>query len=557
MYKKFITPVLALGILAGVNSCEPKAEAPKQDKVEQAQAQSSPEMQKKLDQYAKVQLTSNIDHLSANQKEMLKVLFQASDIMNAVYWKQSLCNEQPFVKSLSYDPAAQEFAKINYGPWDRLNDNLPFLCYCGSKPAGANFYPLDMTKEEFENWNEPNKTSLYSIVRRDNNGNLKNIPYSEAYKEEFQKAAELLRKAATLAENDGFKKYLNLRADALLSNDYYESDLAWLDMKDNLIDLVYGPIENYEDQLFGYRAACEAFILVKDVEWSNKLQRFAKFIPQLQKDLPVAEKYKKDPVGSETDLGAYDAVYYAGDCNAAGKTLAINLPNDERVHKAKGTRRLQLKNSMKAKFDKILVPISEVLITPDQRKNISFDAFFANTMFHEVAHGMGIKETITGKGPVRTALKEQYSAIEEGKADILGLYLVTKLNEMGEFPEANLLDNYVTFMAGIFRSVRFGAASAHGKANMIRFNYFLKKGAFTRNDDGTYAVNFEKMKTAATELTQDIIRIQGDGDYAAAAKWVKEEGNVSSQLEADLARLAKAGIPKDIVFEQGPAQIGL
>lgn len=558
MYKRFFTPVLALGLLAGMNSCEPKA----QDKAEKettaaTQVQANPEIQKKVDEFAKVKLTSNIDHLSANQKEMLKILFEAADIMNDVFWKQALCGEEPFLTSLNYDPAAKAFAKINYGPWERLNNNLPFICYTGEKPAGANFYPLDMTKDEFEKWDNENKSSLYSIVRRDDDGNLKNIMYSEAYATEFNKAAELLRKAATLAESEGFKKYLNLRADALLSNDYYESDLAWLDMKDNMIDLVYGPIENYEDHLFGYKAACESFILIKDIEWSNKLQRFAKFLPQLQKELPVEEKYKQDPIGTQTDLGAYDAVFYAGDCNAGSKTIAINLPNDERVHVKKGTRRLQLKNSMKAKFDNILVPISNVLIAPEQRANVTFDAFFANTMFHEVAHGIGIKNTINGRGNVRTALKETYSSIEESKADILGLYLVTKLNEMGEFPEANLMDNYVTFMAGIFRSVRFGAASAHGKANMMRFNYFLEKEAFKRNADGTYAIDFEKMKQASVELTQDILRVQGNGDYEGAKAWLKKQGIVTPTLEADLAKLSSAGIPKDIVFEQGPAELGL
>ena len=241
----------------------------------------------------------------------------------------------------------------------------------------------------------------------------------------------------------------------------------------------------------------------------------------------------------------------------AGKTIAINLPNDEEVHLKKGSRKLQLKNAMKAKFDKILVPISDILITEDQRKYISFDAFFANTMFHEVAHGMGIKNTIDGKGTVRKVLKEQYSAIEESKADILGLYLVTKLHEMGEFPETDLMNNYVTFMASIFRSIRFGIASSHGKANMIRFNFFKEKGAFSKNEDGTYSINFEKMKQAATELTQLVLKIQGDGDYVAAKKLVEEMGVINPELQADLDRLSEAGIPIDIVFEQGPEMLGL
>jgi hypothetical protein len=273
--------------------------------------------------------------------------------------------------------------------------------------------------------------------------------------------------------------------------------------------------------------------------------------------MPVDPEYKMEVPGSDADLNAYDVVYYAGDCNLAGKTIAINLPNDEEVHLQKGTRKLQLKNAMKAKFDHILIPIADQLIAEEQRQYITFDAFFSNTMFHEVAHGMGIKNTINGQGTVRHALKEQYSAIEEGKADILGLFLVTKLHEMGEFTETRLMDNYVTFMAGIFRSVRFGAASAHGKANMVRFNYFQEKGAFAKNDNGKYAIDFEKMKAASADLTQLILKLQGDGDYEAAINLITEMGVIKPELQAELDKLEQAGIPVDIVFEQGPEMLGL
>ena len=273
-------------------------------------------------------------------------------------------------------------------------------------------------------------------------------------------------------------KYLNLRADAFLSNDYRPSDLAWMDMKNNDVDLVIGPIETYEDQLFGYKTAFEAYVLIKDKQWSDRLAKYAQFLPELQRGLPVEDKYKQEMPGANAQLNAYDAVYFAGHSNAGSKTIAINLPNDEYVQLEKGTRRLQLKNAMRAKFDKILRPIADQLIVPEQRENITFDAFFANTMFHEVAHGLGIKNTINNKGTVRAALKEHASALEEGKADILGLYMVTQLFEKGELTTGTLQDYYTTFMASIFRSVRFGASSAHGKANMIRFNYFANEGAF-------------------------------------------------------------------------------
>jgi hypothetical protein len=370
-------------------------------------------------------------------------------------------------------------------------------------------------------------------------------------------ASGLLLKASELAGDKEFANYLKLRSEALLTDNYQPSDLAWLDVKNNNVDMVIGPIENYTDKLFGYKAAHESYVLIKDKVWSDKLSKYASFLPQLQTELPVDPKYKKEVPGSDADLNAYDVVYYGGDCNMASKTIAINLPNDEEVQLKKGTRKLQLKNAMRAKFDNILVPISNMLIAENQRKHITFDAFFANTMLHEVAHGMGIKNTIDGSGTVRHALKEQYSALEEGKADILGLYLVTRLNEMGEFGDTDLMDNYVTFMAGIFRSVRFGASSAHGKANMVRFNFFAEKGAFTKNADGTYSIDIEKMKSASKELTQIILKLQGDGDYDGTKKLLEESGVIKPELQTDLDRLETAGIPVDIYFIQGPEVLGL
>jgi hypothetical protein len=348
-----------------------------------------------------------------------------------------------------------------------------------------------------------------------------------------------------------------LRADALVTDNYQPSDFAWMEMQNTNIDFVVGAIENYEDAMNGYKAAYESFILLKDIEWSKKLEKYAAMLPDLQKGLPIDAEYKKDVPGSKADMNAYDVIYYAGDCNAGSKTIAINLPNDEEVHVKFGSRKLQLKNSMKAKFDKILVPISELLIDPDQRKYITFTAFFENTMFHEVGHAMGIKNTINGKGTVREALQEQYSAIEEGKADIMGLYLVTKLYEMGELSEGEVMDNYVTFFAGIFRSSRFGAASSHGKANMMRFNYFEEQQAFTRNEDGTYTVNFDKTYDAMISLMQKILIIEGNGDYEAAKSWVEEAAMIPPALQADLDRLNSSNIPVDIVFKQGPALVGL
>jgi hypothetical protein len=519
--------------------------------VEQPASEGVPEQSSRFEIYATVRLTADVSHLSARQRQMIPLLIDASKIMDGLFWQQSFGDRNVFLDGIE-DPATRRFAEINYGPWDRLAADRPFIESAGPKPLGAQFYPADMSKEEFEAWDQEGKDGLYTLVRRRDDGKLELLPYSMAYGEDLKQAATLLREAAELADDAEFANYLQMRATALETDDFQPSDMAWMDMKNNPVELVIGPIETYEDQLFGYRAAFEAYVLIKDLAWSERLARFAKYLPELQQGLPVPDKYKREVPGSDADLNAYDVVYYAGHSNAGSKTIAINLPNDEQVQLAKGTRRLQLKNAMLAKYNQILVPISEVLIARDQRQHITFDSFFGNTMFHEVAHGLGIKNTLDGRDTVRHAMKEHASALEEGKADILGLYMVQKLREKGEITEGQLKDDYVTFLTGIFRSIRFGATSAHGKANMIRFNFFEQAGAFSRDEaSGAYRVNIPEFEQAVEDLSNKLLTLQGNGDYAAVDAFVAEMGNVSPGLQADLDRLASAGIPVDIVFEQG------
>lgn len=514
-------------------------------------------MQEKVNEYATFTLTADINHLTASEKQILPLLFEIAQIMDELFWEQNCPNKDELLGKIT-DPNVKRFFEINYGPWDHLDDNKSFIEGVSDKDPKGSFYPADMTAEEFEKFDDKTKDSWYTIIRRGEDGKLKSIPYHEFYGEKLKKAIELLRKAAGMAENPELKKYLELRATALETSNYFESDMAWMDMKNTNIDFVVGPIESYNDGLNGSKTSFESFVLIKDPEWSKKLEKFAQLLPTMQKNLPVDDKYKQEVPGKDSDLGVYYALYYGGDCNGGSKTIAINLPNDKEVNAKKGSRKLQLKNSMQAKFEKILVPISEILITEEQRKNITFDAFFENTMFHEIAHGLAVSTTINGKGLVSAALKDQHTSLEEGKADIVGLYLITKLHEMGEITDKDLLNNYVTFMAGIFRSSRFGAGSAHGKANMVRFNYFNEKGAFTRDEKtGTYKVNFEIMKTAVTDLSKMIIEIQGNGDYDTAKKMIEERGAMSDMLKNDLQRITNANIPKDIVFEQGKHVIGL
>lgn len=518
--------------------------------------QTSTEMTKEYayQTYASFPLTTDISHLTKNEKEILRLMFKTADIMDDLFWQQAYGAKIDLMDETKGE--AKEYAKINYGPWDRLNNETPFVNGIGAKPAGAMFYPIDMTKEEFEQANLKDGKSPYTIVRRNREGKLYTIPYHENFKNQLSKAAEYLTQASELAEDAGLKKYLKLRAAALMTDDFYASDLAWMDMKNANIDMVVGPIENYEDQLFGYKTSYSAYILVKDIEWSKKLAKFVQYLPELQRNLPVSASYKKEVPGTDSDLNAYDVVYYAGDCNAAGKTIAINLPNDERVQLEKGTRRLQLKNAMKAKFDNILVPISTALIDESQQKNIKFDAFFSNVMFHEVAHGLGIKNTVNGKGSVRDALKEANSALEEGKADILGLYMVNQLLKKGELTGTQE-DYFVTFLAGILRSVRFGASSAHGQANMIAFNYFAENGAFVKTERGRYKVNVVKMEQAMNGLSELILTLQGNGDYNGVKKLYADKGTIHSDLQQDLDVLKTKNIPVDVIFEQGPNMLGL
>jgi hypothetical protein len=519
---------------------------------QQPDVQATEAVEPRPEIYADFVLQADLGDLSDNQRRMVGLLIDASRIMDDLFWRQAFRDDyESWLGTLDAGDIA-DFARINYGPWDRLADEAPFVPGFGPKPLGANFYPADMTKEEFEQAYLPGKQGQYSLVRRDEEGKLTLVPYHVAYAAELKQAADLLRQAADLAENANFATYLKLRAAALLSDDYQTSDLFWMDVKDNQVEVVIGPIETYEDRLFGYRTAYESYVLIKDLDWSERLSRYAAFLPELQSGLPVPAQYRQESPGMDADLNAYDVVYYAGHSNAGSKTIAINLPNDEEVQLRKGTRRLQLKNAMQAKFDKILVPIAGLLIAADQRQHVTFDAFFANTMFHEVAHGLGIKRTVDGKQTVREALLDIASSMEEGKADILGLYMIDALHAQGELGDVDIRDYYVTFMASVFRSIRFGASSAHGKANMVRFNFFEEQGAFVRDEEtGTYRVDFEAMERASAGLARRLLTLQGDGDYDGALELTQTMGVIGPQLQDDLDRLGAAGIPVDITFTQG------
>jgi hypothetical protein len=531
-------------------------EAPKPTPMPVTPAATLASAEERLARFTTVRLAADTASLTPRERRMLPLLIDAAREMHDIFWVQSVGKRDSVLATIT-DPAARKLAEVEVGPWDRLDNNVPFVAGVGAKPAGANFYPRDMTKEEFERAAQGGSAradslkSLYTMIRRDAAGRLVAIPYSKFFADGNARAAAKVRQAAALADDAGLKRYLTALATALVTDRYRPSDLAWMDMKHNKLDIVLGPIETYEDELFGYKAAQESFVLVKDLAWSRRLAKYAAMLPALQRGIPVPAAYKAERPGTDADLNAYDVVYVSGQANAGAKTIAINLPNDETVQLEKGARRLQLKNAVRAKFDRILLPIARELIVSDQLPHVTFDAFFENVMFHEVAHGLGIKNTVAHTGTVRAALKERAGALEEGKADILGLYMIRQLNTQGELGKESVDDNYVTFLASLFRSARFGAGDAHGRANVVAFNFLKRAGAFTREPDGKYRVDFAKMRAGADSLSRRILTLQGDGDYAGVGALYTELGTISPELRGDLNRLGAKGIPVDIIYEQG------
>ncbi len=541
--------ILLGGILLMSTQCSKK-------KTDPVTGEKISEMQQKVEEYAYFDLTTDISKLSENDKQLLPIFFEIGEIMDELFWEQTF-GDKSILDTIS-DPWVKDYAMINYGAWDRLRGNAPFISGYGEKPVTANYYPHDITKEEFEAYDDPNKSSHYTVLVRDENNNLKTLWYHEMYKDKIDKVCQLLDKAIAIADNKSMKKYLTERKKALLTDDYYKSDLAWMDMKDTKLDFVFGPIENYDDELNSVKTSYEAFVLVKDEEESGKLDKFVAMLPQLQKELPCEPQHKKNYVpGTSSDMNIYDVIFYGGDCNAGGKTIAINLPNDDRIQEEKGSRRFQLRNAMQAKFDKIMKPIGEIVIEPSEQNHITFDAFFWNVTFHEVAHGLGVKQTINGKGSVDDAMQTENTSWEEAKADIIGLYLVCNLIDKGEITDISVEDAITTYIVGLLRSVRFGAKEAHGIANMMCYNYLEENGAFKRTGNGTYHIDYDKARDAMNSWIALILKTQAEGNFEFAQQFSKKHGTVGSNLQKDLDRINKAGIPRDIRFNQGLNVIGL
>ncbi len=438
-----------------------------------------------------------------------------------------------------------------FGPFDRLDHNKPFIGD-EQKPKGANFYPEDMTKEEFTNWIKANSsddssfTSSFTVIRREQ-GKLIAIPYSEFYKTELTKAASLLKEAAEYADNQSLKKYLMLVAKAFETNNYFDSDMAWMDLKDNKIEVIIGPYEVYEDELFNYKASYESFVTIKDSAESEKLQKFGNYLKDIENHLPIEDKYKNTQRGNESPIVVVNEVYSAGDTKAGVQTLAFNLPNDERVRKAKGSKKVMLKNISDAKFEKQLIPISKIVLDSSQLPYVTFDAFFSHALMHEMSHGVGPGFiTVNGrKTEVSKELKETYSTIEECKADVLGMYNNIFMIDKGLFPKTFANETWVTFLGGIFRSVRFGITEAHGSGNAIIYNYLLEKGGYEYNPETNKAkVNFDKIYGSVKELAHILLTIEATGNYDGAKELIKKYAVISPSMRTLIDELS--GIPVDI-----------
>ncbi len=497
------------------------------------QGEEVPMLQQKINQFASTELKYDESLLDDRQKMVVEKLFMAAKIMDEIYLDQVYSKNNDLKAALmeATDENSRlilDYFDIMFGPFDRLDHDKPFYGNA-SKPAGANFYPEDMTKEEFQEWlknhpeDEPAFTSEFTVIRRDGD-KLVAIPYSEYYKEPLSRAAKYLRQAAEYADNATLKKYLLTRADGFESNDYFESDMAWMDLKDHSIEFIIGPYEVYEDELFNYKASFESFLTLKDPAESAKLAVFGSYLNDIEKNLPIPDEYKNFSRGSESPIMVVQEVFSAGDTKAGVQTLAFNLPNDERVREAKGSKKVMLKNMHEAKYNKLLLPIAELIIAPDQLQYVSFDGFFNHTLMHEMSHGVGPgKITINGKQTeVKKELRETYSKLEECKADLLGMYNNMFMISKGVYPESFEKETWVTFLAGTFRSVRFGINEAHGAGNAIIYNFLLEKGAYAYDEASQkVSVNFDRIYDVVTELSSLILTIQAEGDYEGAKKLIE------------------------------------
>ena len=507
--------------------------------------------------FAPVDLTADVSSLPPNERRALARLVEAARMFDGLFLRQVWAGNESMLLALLGDTSELGRARLHYflinkGPWSRLDHNEPFVPGAPSKPPQANFYPAGATKEEIEAWiktlppaERTRATGFFTTIRRGPDGRLMAVPYTVEYQGELQRVSELLREAAAHTAQPTLKAYLERRAADLLSNDYYASDVAWMELEAS-IEPTIGPYEVYEDEWFNYKAAFEAFITIRDDEETNKLTRFGAELQEIENNLPIEPKYRNPRLGAMAPIRVVNTVFSAGDANRGVQTAAFNLPNDERVIEEKGSKRVMLKNNQEAKFRMVLQPISRVALAAADQTKVAFDAFFTHILMHELMHGLGPHRITVGSRAtsVRQELKDTYSAIEEAKADVSGLFALQYLVDKGKLDEAFADTMYLTYLASMFRSIRFGINEAHGRGVAIQLNYFLDHDGVTVAPDGTFAVNPQRIRQNVVDLTRDIMTLQAVGDYAAATQLITTLGVVRPQVQTVLDRLKD--VPVDI-----------
>lgn len=516
----------------------------------------------RLRRFAPTELTANTTQLSVNDRKALEKIIAAAKLLDPLFRQQSWSGNEALLKKLETDNSVTgrmrlHYFRINQGPWSQLDDNSPFLIGVPPKPPQANFYPENITKDEFNTWmaglsdqEKAKATGYFYTIRRDGAGKLKAVPYSEEYREFLEPAAKLLREAAGLTTNKSLQDFLNKRAAAFASNDYYDSDVAWMDL-DAPIDLTIGPYETYEDELFGYKAAFEAYVTLRDEAESAKLTKFSQHLQDLEDHLPIEAKYRNPKLGAASPMRVVNEVFSAGEGNSGVQTAAFNLPNDERVVKEKGSKRIMLKNVQDAKFNKTLIPISQVVLDPAQQKDLAFDAFFTHILMHELMHGLGPHNiTVDGNATtVRLQLKDKYSAIEEAKADMTGLWALQYLIDKGVIDKSMQRTLYTTNLASMFRSVRFGITEAHGRGVAMQFNYLTDEGAIKFNDKtGTFSVDETKIREAVRKLTSELLTIEAEGSYEKAKAILDKYAVIRPAMKSAFDKLSNVPVDIEPIF---------
>ena len=546
---------VAMSLTVATAGCSPQKDETRMSETKKNESR----LAAKIIRFAPTEITADVSHLSENDRKVLGKLIDAARLLDPLYLRQVWSGNEALLKKLEADttPEGRErlhYFMINKCPWSRLDQNEPFIDGVpDEKPPQAGFYPDDVTKDEFNNWvaglseqERQRATGFFTVIRRSADGKLKIVPYHQEYREFLEPAAGLLKEAAELTANATLKTFLTRRAEAFLTDDYYASDVSWMDL-DAPIDVTIGPYETYEDELFGYKAAFEAFVTVRDEAESAKLARFSGYLQELEDNLPVDPKYRNPKIGAASPIRVVDAVFTSADGNHGVQTAAFNLPNDEKVVKEKGSKRVMIKNVQEAKFSKVLVPISKVLIDPAQQSQISFEAFFTHILAHELMHGLGPHDIkVQGRvTAVRKELKELYSAIEEAKADVTGLWALQYLIDKGVVDRAMERDLYTTYLASSFRSVRFGITEAHGKGQALQFNYLVDEGAIKIDEAaGTFSIDSMKIKDAVRKLTYEILTLQAEGSYEKAKAMLEKYGVIRPVMARALNKLAD--VPVDI-----------